>query len=156
MTTKIVIGGREYKSREELPAALREHFDRALSLLADKDGNGVPDILEGAADTPKLAPGVPPVAVYSHRIVFNGREYGSLEELPADVRRQISDQVATTLARANPLEGLPSPSPMLTFGASDASGNRLFTVTSLALLFGGILIGLVIAMAVVLSMGGSR
>jgi hypothetical protein len=156
MTTKIVIGGREYKSRDELPVALREHYDRAISLLADKDGNGVPDILEGAMDTPKLAAGVPPVAVYSHRIVFNGREYGSLEELPADVRRQVSDQVATTLARANPLEGLPPASPMLTFSVSDANGNRLFTVTSLALVFGGILMGLVIAMAVILSMGGMR
>ena len=153
MTTKIVIGGREYHSRDELPAELREQFDRISGLLADKNGNGIPDGLEGTLPAQLLPPGTPPIQLVSQQIVVNGREFGSLEELPPDLRRQLSGQMATTLKSAKELDGLPSPGSTFTIGISGASGGTTISLTSLLLVLGGILIGLVIAMAVVLSMG---
>ena len=64
--------------------------------------------------------------------------------------------MATALARANPLEGLPPTSPMLTFNLSSPSGGWSFSVGSLALVVGGIVIGLVIAMLVMMAMSGTH
>ncbi|MGH7859948.1 MAG: hypothetical protein ACREQY_21690, partial [Candidatus Binatia bacterium] len=44
---KIVINGKEYATVEEMPPEIRAVYDKAMALLADKDANDVPDILEG-------------------------------------------------------------------------------------------------------------
>lgn len=143
---KIVMNGREFQSRDELPAELREQYDQFTSLLADKDGNGIPDGLEGKLPAMKLAAGMSPLTMVAQKIIVNGREYSSVEELPADVRRQIGDQVATALTRAQPLDGLEIPTPLITFGAA---GGRQWNLPSIGLaLVGGIIIGLAIALGI--------
>jgi len=47
VTKKIVVGGKEYTSVEEMPPDVRALYEKAMSLLTDKDANGVPDILDG-------------------------------------------------------------------------------------------------------------
>lgn len=44
---KIVINGKEYASADEMPPDIRAVYERALNVLADRDANGVPDVLEG-------------------------------------------------------------------------------------------------------------
>lgn len=44
---KIVVNGREYASLEEMPPEIRAVYQKAMDVLADRDANGVPDILEG-------------------------------------------------------------------------------------------------------------
>ena len=51
---KIVVNGREYASPDEMPADVRASYERAMATLADKNGNGIPDILEPHLGT--LAP----------------------------------------------------------------------------------------------------
>jgi hypothetical protein len=46
-TTKIVVDGKEYANVEEMPPEVRAVYEDAMSFVADKDANGVPDILEG-------------------------------------------------------------------------------------------------------------
>ena len=47
VTRKIVVGGKEYSSVDEMPPDVRQLYEKAMSMLADKDANGIPDILEG-------------------------------------------------------------------------------------------------------------
>ena len=52
---KIVVNGREYSSPDQMPPNVRAGYDRAMSALADKDCNGIPDILEMHLDAGQLA-----------------------------------------------------------------------------------------------------
>ena len=47
MKARITVNGVEYASVEAMPPDVREQYERALSMLADRNNNGVPDILEG-------------------------------------------------------------------------------------------------------------
>ncbi len=45
--SRFVIDGVEYNSLEDMPPEVRKKYESLASLLGDKDGNGVPDIMEG-------------------------------------------------------------------------------------------------------------
>ena len=93
----IVIDGKTYNSVNEMPPDVRAKYEQAMKSVKDKglngfpsqfenagnifkdqDGNGIPDLFEGAASTQ--------ISTTSTRIVVNGKEYGSIEELPPDAR----------------------------------------------------------------------
>ena len=82
--SRITMNGKTYGRVEEMPADVRQQYERAMSMLPDRDGNGVPDVLEGKA-SPSDA-GVTTVT----RFVVNGREYTSLDELPDAVRAALN------------------------------------------------------------------
>jgi hypothetical protein len=44
---KIVINGQSYDSPDDMPANIRETYQKAMEVLHDSDGNGIPDLLEG-------------------------------------------------------------------------------------------------------------
>jgi hypothetical protein len=46
-TERYVIDGKEYDKLDEIPEAERRKLEAHLSMLADRDGDGVPDILQG-------------------------------------------------------------------------------------------------------------
>src|SRR5436305_997655 len=54
-TTRITIDGKTYSSADEMPPEAREKYEKMMSMLADRDGNGVPDILEGKGDPQGVA-----------------------------------------------------------------------------------------------------
>ncbi len=43
-----VVNGREYRSIDEMPAEDRQAYQQAMGLLADHDGDGLPDIFKQA------------------------------------------------------------------------------------------------------------
>src|SRR5438094_6639249 len=45
--TKITINGQSYDSVDQMPPEVRKQYETAMSMLADRDGNGIPDVLEG-------------------------------------------------------------------------------------------------------------
>jgi hypothetical protein len=45
--SQIHFNGKTYNDIAEMPATEREMYDQLMSVLRDKDGNGVPDIFEG-------------------------------------------------------------------------------------------------------------
>jgi hypothetical protein len=47
LTPKIVINGKEYATVDEMPPEIRSVYEKAMAMIADKDANGVPDVLEG-------------------------------------------------------------------------------------------------------------
>jgi hypothetical protein len=90
---KIHYSGRTYSSLAELPPEGQALFGRLTSHLADRDNNGVPDLLEGAnVDTE--------ITLNSDRqITINRRSYEDLTQAPAGDQqllrqmRQLFDQI---------------------------------------------------------------
>jgi len=92
MNSKITINGREYESVDQMPPEARRAYEQAMSALADRDGNGVPDILEGGKTSINATPGGPVVTkVVTHsRFVVNGQEYERWEDIPPDMQAKLN------------------------------------------------------------------
>jgi len=75
---KIVFNGREYDSVEQMPPEERQQYLLVVSALGDKDGDGVPDILQqsGSGDI-------------QDSIIYEGREYKDRSALPPEVREAL-------------------------------------------------------------------
>ncbi len=43
----IIFNGKTYNSLEEMPANERQTYEQIANMLVDKNGNGIPDFLEG-------------------------------------------------------------------------------------------------------------
>ncbi|MCI0360059.1 MAG: hypothetical protein L0211_16400 [Planctomycetaceae bacterium] len=144
---KIVINGREYSSPDELPAEAREGYERAMSALADKNGNGIPDTLEMHLDPDKLRAAMSgataaATVITAQKFIINGREYNSVGEMSPQDRRHFEaiqsltsgsnvPPIRTTLDPLNPAEWAPSRGTV----ATDPT----------TMIFLGIFIGMVIA-----------
>ena len=80
METKIIFNGKTYAKVEDMPDEIRQAYQQALTHLEDADKNGIPDILERGAKGNVIA-------IQQSSINFNGKEYKSVGEMPAIVRR---------------------------------------------------------------------
>ena len=45
--TRITVNGQTYKSVEEMPPEVRQQYEKAIGMMADRNNNGIPDALEG-------------------------------------------------------------------------------------------------------------
>lgn len=107
----IVIDGKTYNSVNEMPEDVRRLYEQAMSSLKDQDANRVPDAIEqpgelvdknrnGIPDIIENTPGGPIVA-NALRVLFDGREYTSLDELPPDARAKYEQAMSTLDANRN-------------------------------------------------------
>ena len=80
METRIIFNGNTYTKVEEMPADVRQAYEQAMAQFADRDKNGIPDILESRSQDNVIA-------IQQSSITFNGREYKSTREMPPMVRR---------------------------------------------------------------------
>ncbi len=87
--TKIRVKGQEYANENDMPPDIRDAYEQALGSI---DGGA-----EGArlniSDLPRM--GRP---ASNARIIFNGEEYSSVEQMPAQVRGLYDDVIATLAA----------------------------------------------------------
>ncbi|HEY2919628.1 MAG TPA: hypothetical protein VGK77_11625 [Candidatus Binatia bacterium] len=111
METKIIFNGKEYAGPESMPEEVRQAYQQALAQFADADKNGIPDVLErGAAGNV--------IAIQQSSISFNGREFKSVGEMPAVVRRLFEMAMGQANANRDGIPdalqsalGIPTPSP---------------------------------------------
>ena len=94
MTKKIIVNGQEYSSVEEMPPDVRRQFEQAMSALADRDGDGVPDIMQsglsGMSGMEDLGDGFHKVEVETRsEYVVDGKEYSSLDDMPPAAREML-------------------------------------------------------------------
>jgi hypothetical protein len=107
----IVIDGRTYRSVDEMPPEVRKKYEQAIrslgdansnqmpdafetmNILADKDKNGVPDVLANLTDGN--------VAVTSMKIIVDGKEYDGLESLPPEARTKYEEAMGRLDANRN-------------------------------------------------------
>lgn len=87
---QIVFNGKTYNSVEEMPANEREAYEAMFQIFTDKNGNGIPDFLEGdiAANVATAFSGA------AQTVRYNGKTYGSLDELPPEARQKVQDAFA--------------------------------------------------------------
>ena len=107
----IVIDGKTYRSVDEMPADIRQKYEEAMrslgdanenripdafesmNIFADKDKNSVPDVLENIA--------AGHVAVNSMKIVIDGKEFSSIENLPPEARAKYEEAMGKLDANRN-------------------------------------------------------
>lgn len=107
----IVIDGKTYHSVDEMPADIRHKYEQAirslgdannnnipdafetLNILADKDKNGAPDVLENIVAAQ--------AAVSSMKIVVDGKAFDGIENLPPEVRARYQEAMAQLDANRN-------------------------------------------------------
>jgi len=88
-STTITVNGQTYKSVEEMPPDVRKIYESMMARLTeDKDGDGVPNVLQG-----KVA-GVNSVVQKSTRSVVLSKQYNSPDEVPPELRQLIDSAQA--------------------------------------------------------------
>jgi hypothetical protein len=80
MNQRIIINGQEFDSPDALPPDLRRIYDR---MMADRDGNGVPDVFEKAQSTGGGE------AVTHHEVVIDSKTFTRLEDIPPELRGKV-------------------------------------------------------------------
>jgi hypothetical protein len=103
--TTITINGQTYSHIEQMPPEVRRQYEAAMGMLADKDRNGIPDILEGKDAPPPPDGGNPATRNFvakfeTTRIRVNGQEYSRWEDVPQAVR----DSIEKARAASGPME----------------------------------------------------
>lgn len=81
--TKLRVNGREYASVDDLPPDLRRAYAHAVA-----HGSDAHDLTQPGGD---VTLGIPAHS----RIVFNGREYADVSQMPQEVRKLYDDVLAT-------------------------------------------------------------
>ena len=98
--TRITVDGTTYASLDDMPPAVRAKYERVLGpLLVDRDGNGVPDVLESGEVDGTVVTHVTTRSVDLYDV--GGRRYTSLTDMPADVRDAVA-RLTTAAGRAPP------------------------------------------------------
>ena len=80
----IIFNGKTYNSIEDMPANERQAYEQVSQLLVDKNGNGIPDLLEG-----DMAQNVLAAHSNNAHVTVNGKVYHTLEDLPRDLRQSV-------------------------------------------------------------------
>jgi hypothetical protein len=78
----IIFNGKTYNTPDEMSAADRAAFEQLAGLFMDKNGNGIPDFLEG--DIVKNV-----TSAYTNIVNINGKMVSDMDELPDDVRAKV-------------------------------------------------------------------
>ncbi len=81
MSMRIVFNGQEYSSVEEMPVDVRREYEKIAGLLEDRDRDGIPDIVQRLGGSQQIT-------VTQTRIVYDGKAYNSVDELPPEARQK--------------------------------------------------------------------
>ena len=80
----IIFNGKTYNSIEDMPADERQAFEQMSQMFVDKNGNGIPDFLEGDMVQKVLA-----AHSTNMHVSVNGKTYHTLEDLPPELRQSV-------------------------------------------------------------------
>jgi hypothetical protein len=105
MSLRIVFNGQEYTGVEAMPPDIRQEYEAALDMLSKTGDRDVVSQLQRAS-------GLRVQTQVRRRILVDGKEYGSVDEIPAAIRQRYQAVVRGELgAAARP--GNPATSPPL-------------------------------------------
>jgi hypothetical protein len=79
----ITFNGKTYDSLDEMPANERLAYEQMMNIFVDKNGNGIPDFMEG-----DIVQNV--MSAYSSKVDVNGHTVHSLDDLPPEVRQSVN------------------------------------------------------------------
>ncbi len=99
MSLQINFNGKTYNNLDEMPPEARQAYQQAMSMFADQNGNGLPDIFDNLAQGQAPGAATPPLNVFSTttstQILYNGQTYASLDAMPAEARRAYQQAMGT-------------------------------------------------------------
>jgi hypothetical protein len=78
--TKIRVNGQDYESVNDMPPEVRQAYEQALAMMGGAQHGGFLDKLKNGVR-------VNAQIVSNAKVVFNGQEYGRVEQMPPNVRR---------------------------------------------------------------------
>ncbi|RJP47369.1 MAG: hypothetical protein C4583_16765 [Anaerolineaceae bacterium] len=84
---QIIFNGKTYNSVDEMPASERQAYEQMFQIFTDKNGNGIPDFLEG-----DIAKNV--MTAFTNIVHYDGKMYNSMDELPPEARQKLQDAFA--------------------------------------------------------------
>jgi hypothetical protein len=84
---QILFNGKTYTSLEEMPANERQAYESMFQIFTDKNGNGIPDFLEG--DVAKNV-----MTSFTNVVNYDGKVYNGLNELPLEARQKVEQAFA--------------------------------------------------------------
>ena len=106
----IIFNGKSYNSLEEMPENERKAYDQMMDIFADKNGNGIPDFMEGDMVQKVLA-------ANSTSLNISGVTYHNLDELPPELRQSV-DKAFQVITKLGIIPGVPAELQMQTPQAS--------------------------------------
>ncbi len=99
-----MLNGKEYDGVESMPPDVRKDYETVLDSLKNTGGDEVLSLLRSGEHTN--------IKATLREIVVNGKSYGSVDEMPADVRRTYEEAVGRMGgAVGRPSRPVPQPSP---------------------------------------------
>ncbi len=110
MSEKIVFNGREYDGVDAMPAEVRRQYEAVLSLVREQNGTKLDSLLKWGAARNILKI----TTTVQRRIVVNGKEFPSVDEMPAEVRAAYERGLAEAGGGAR-AAGAPAGSPLPAF-----------------------------------------
>lgn len=81
----IVFNGQEYESIDAMPAEIRRLYEQVAGMLADADGDGMPDAFQQTMQAQVMT---------ASQYVVDGQVYHRLEDLPPEARRRYEQAMA--------------------------------------------------------------
>lgn len=97
MSEKIVFNGREYDGVDAMPAEVRRQYEAVLIIVRGQSGGGKLESLLESGPVRKL---FKISTTVRRRIVVNGKEFTSVDEMPADARAAYERAVAEAAGKA--------------------------------------------------------
>jgi hypothetical protein len=82
----IVVNGKSYSNIDDMPPEIRKIYQETMGIFADKDGNGIPDLVEGKSETNINI--IPVHAGEATIINADGRIYTNISELPPEAQEK--------------------------------------------------------------------
>ncbi|NJN79995.1 MAG: hypothetical protein HC797_05740 [Anaerolineales bacterium] len=82
----IVFNGKTYNNLQEMSTEDRQAYQQIANMLVDKNGNGIPDFLEG-----DIVKNISSMYTAASGINFNGSTYNNINELPPDVQAKVKN-----------------------------------------------------------------
>ncbi len=96
----IIFNGKSYNSLEEMPENERKAYEQMMDIFADKNGNGIPDFMEGDMVQKVLA-------ANSTSLNISGVTYHNLDELPPELRQSV-DKAFQVITKLGIIPGVPA------------------------------------------------
>lgn len=91
---KIMVNGQSYDSPDDMPANVRDAYLKAMEILHDSDGNGIPDFLEGKP-VQNINDGSVSMNLRSgSQIILGDKIFSDPNDLPPDARLKYDQAVA--------------------------------------------------------------
>ncbi|MGH7741611.1 MAG: hypothetical protein ACRENS_06260 [Candidatus Eiseniibacteriota bacterium] len=88
--TRITINGQEYENPEAMPPSVRQKYEEAMRLIGPSLAGG-PSGGSTRVFTTGLGKGADVNLTVNQIVTVNGRTYGSVHELPPELRKQYED-----------------------------------------------------------------